>query len=66
MPRGRADTVWEDICAFLDVDRHWASFLPEEVQRKLLREDAVALLHRVGTEERASTDEQAHGLTRNR
>lgn len=39
----RADTGWEHIGAFIDFHRRWASFLPPEVQRKVLLDNAVAL-----------------------
>ncbi|MGB5734628.1 MAG: amidohydrolase family protein [Thiohalocapsa sp.] len=45
----RADTGWEHIGAFLDFHRRWASFLPEEVQRKVLLENAVALFRPAGS-----------------
>ena len=39
----RADTGWEHIGDFLDFHRRWASFLPEEVKRKVLLENAITL-----------------------
>jgi predicted TIM-barrel fold metal-dependent hydrolase len=39
----RPDTGWEHIGEFLDFHRRWASFLPEDVQRKVLLENAVAV-----------------------
>ncbi|MGB5833957.1 MAG: amidohydrolase family protein [Thiohalocapsa sp.] len=46
----RADSGWEHIGAFLDFHRRWASFLPEEVQRKVLLDNAVALFRPAATE----------------
>lgn len=37
----RADTGWEHIGDFLAFHRRWASFLPEDVRRKVLLENAV-------------------------
>jgi predicted TIM-barrel fold metal-dependent hydrolase len=42
----RADTGWEHIGEFLDFHRRWASFLPPEVQRKVLLENALGLYNR--------------------
>jgi predicted TIM-barrel fold metal-dependent hydrolase len=39
----RADTGWEHIGEFLDFHRRWASFLPEDVQQKVLHDNAVAV-----------------------
>jgi hypothetical protein len=50
----RADTGWEHIGDFLDFHRHWASFLPEDVQRKVLLENALGLYRRAATEPAAA------------
>ena len=50
----RADTGWEHIGAFLDFHRRWTSFLPEEVRRKVLLDNAVALFRPVASDERVS------------
>ena len=39
----QADTGWQRIGNFLDFHRRWASFLPPEVQRKVLLENALGL-----------------------
>lgn len=36
----RADTGWQRIGDFLDFHRHWASFLPEDVRRRVLIDNA--------------------------
>jgi hypothetical protein len=37
----QADTGWQRIGEFLDFHRRWASFLPEDVRRKVLLENAL-------------------------
>lgn len=37
------DTGWEHIGRFLDFHRRWASFLPPEVERKILLDNALAV-----------------------
>jgi predicted TIM-barrel fold metal-dependent hydrolase len=49
----RPDTGWEHIGEFLDFHRRWASFLPQDVQRKVLLENAE-LLFRAAGERRSS------------
>ncbi len=45
----RADTGWEHIGEFLDFHRRWASFLPADVQRKVLLDNTLALYGRTET-----------------
>jgi predicted TIM-barrel fold metal-dependent hydrolase len=52
----RADTGWEHIGEFLDFHRRWASFLPPDVQRKVLLENALALYGRSDALSRARPD----------
>jgi len=42
----RPDTGWERIGDFLDFHRRWASFLPEDVRRKVLLDNALAVFGR--------------------